>query len=443
MGYTISKENFWSSIEPAIQLLKFRASYGSLGNQTIIGSRIVRSGQAFSEVLDPNVANYLYLEEIPISQRLGRLIDGERPNYASMPGIRSENLTWETITTMNLGIEAAFLENRLGLEADFYNRVTDNMMGPSIQLPSVLGAGAPTTNNAKLETKGYEISLSWRDRIENFSYHAKASLGDYQATILEYVNETGNVHTWYAGKKHGDVWGLVSDGLIQSENEPMHDQSYYYAKWGPGDMKYKDLTNDGIIDPGDQTLDDHGDLKIITNTTPRYLVSLNGGFNWRNWDFNMFWQGVGSSPFIPQLGSEFYWGHVNNPNSAILIKNSYHLDYWRPADETNILGPNTDAYFPKPYFSTERNKNLQTQTRFVDNARYLRLKNLQVGYNLPASVLNKLPVSSLRIYFSGENLLTLQSLPKGYEPENMIASDTYMRTYPISQMYSLGLNISF
>ncbi len=443
VGYTISRENFWAAVEPVVQLLKIRASYGSLGNQTIIGSRIVRSGQAFSEVLDPNVANYLYLEEIPITQRLGRIIDGVRPNYAGMPGIRSENLTWETVTTANLGIEAGFLNNRMLLEADLYNRVTDNMMGPSIQLPSVLGAGAPTANNAKLETKGYEISLSWRDRIENFAYHAKVSLGDYQATILEYVNETRNVHTWYAGKKHGDVWGLTTDGIIQQAGEPIHDQSYYYATWGPGDIKYVDLTGEGVIDPGEQTLDNHGDLSIIANTTPRYLVSLTSGFNWGSWDFNMFWQGIGSQPFVPLPGSEFYWGHVNNPNSAILIKDSYHLDYWRPADETNFLGPNTDSYKPKPYFSSERNKNLQTQTRFIDNARYFRLKNLQIGYTLPQTVIGKLPIEHLRVYFSGENLLTLQSLPKGYEPENMVASDTYMRTYPIYQMYSLGLNISF
>ena len=443
IGYNVAREHFWEPIVPYVQMLKLRASYGSLGNQTIIGSRIIRAGQAFSEYLDPNVANYLYLEEIPISPRLGRIIDGARPNYAGMPAIRSEYLTWEYVTTANLGLEAGFLDNRLLLEFDWYHRITDNMMGPSIQLPSVLGAGAPRANNAKLETKGYELTIGWRDRVREFGYNARFGLGDYQTTILEYVNETGNVHTWYAGKKHGDVWGLTTDGLIQEAGESMPDQSYYFPRWGPGDMKYKDLTGDGIVHPGDQTLDNHGDLSIIANTTPRYLFSFLAGVNWRSWDFQMFWQGIGSRPFIPNTGSEFYWGKLNAPNSAILLKNSYHLDYWRPADETNILGPNTDAYKPRPYFSNERNKNLQTQTRFVDNAKYLRLKNLQVGYTLPQSVTNRTPIQNMRVYFSGENLLTFQSLPKAYEPENMIASDTYFRTYPIYQMYALGLNVTF
>lgn len=443
IGYNVAREEFWEAVQPYVQIFKLRASYGSLGNQSIRAPQIVRRGQAFEEIRDPNRTNYLYLEEIPIYQRLGRIMDGVRPNFADMPSIRSEFLTWETVTTLNLGTEIGVLDNRLLAEFDWYHRITDNMMGPSVQLPSVLGAGAPRTNNAKLETKGYELSLRWRDRAGNVGYNIGASVGDYQTTILEYLNETGHVHSWYAGKKHGDVWGLTSDALIQEDGEPMPDQSYYYHRWGPGDMKYKDLTGNGMVHPGEQTLDDHGDLSIIANTTPRYLVSLTGGMNWRNWDFNMFWQGVGSRPFIPNRGSEYYWGKLHHPNSAILLQNSYHLDYWRPADETNFLGPNTNSYKPKPYFSSERNKNLQTQTRFVDNARYLRLKNLQLGYTLPQTITNRTPIENMRVYFSGENLLTFQSLPKAYEPENMVASDTYMRTYPIYQSFSLGLNVTF
>ncbi|HEY9486825.1 MAG TPA: SusC/RagA family protein, partial [Chryseosolibacter sp.] len=156
-----------------------------------------------------------------------------------------------------------------------------------------------------------------------------------------------------------------------------------------------------------------------------------------------FWQGIGSRPFIPDSGSEFYWGHLSSPNSAILLEGSNHLDYWRPANETNHLGPNTDAFQPKPYFSSQRDKNFQTQTRFIDNARYMRLKNLQLGFTLPRHVVERTFISYLRVYFSGENLVTFQSMDKVFEPENMISSNTLMRTYPITQMYSLGLNVSF
>lgn len=335
------------------------------------------------------------------------------------------------------------MNNRLTMEFDWYYRTTDNMMGPSVQLPSVLGAGAPRTNNAKLATKGFELVLGWKDQVGEFSYNGRFMLGDYQTEILEYVNETGSINTWYAGQKHGDVWGLTSDGLIQEEGEDMPDQTYYYATWGPGDMKYVDLNGDGVIDPGAQTLDDHGDLSIIANTTPRYQIGFMAGFKWKSFDFNMFWQGIGSYPFIPDRGSEFYWGHLHYPNSAILLEDSRHLDYWRPANETNFLGPNTDAFQPKPYFSSERNKNFQTQTRFIDNARYLRLKNLQIGFTLPHNIVEKTFIDHLRVYFSGENLLTFQSMDKVFEPENMVASGSFMRTYPITQMYSLGLNVTF
>ena len=443
VGYNLSSEEYWDALQPYVQNFKLRASYGTLGNQNIIADQIIQHGQSFEEVHDPNAQNYLYLQRIPIDPLLNQIIDGARPNYADMPQIRSEQLTWETIRTTNIGLDAAFLNSRLTAEFDWYYRTTDNMIGPSVQLPSVLGADAPETNNAKLATKGYELTLGWKDNIGEFIYNGKFMLGDYQTEILEYINETGNINDWYAGKMHGDVWGLTTDGLIQEEGEDMPDQTYYYATWGPGDMKYVDLNGDGKVDPGARTLDDHGDLSVIVNTTPRYQIGFSAGFKWRNFDFNMFWQGIGSRPFIPDSGSEFYWGHLANPNSAILLDGSNHLDYWRPANETNHLGPNTDAFQPKPYFSSQRNKNFQTQTRFIDNARYLRLKNLQFGYTLPKHIVDRTFMNYLRVYFSGENLVTFQSMDKVFEPENMIASRTFMRAYPIIQMYSLGLNITF
>ncbi|MGC1241620.1 MAG: TonB-dependent receptor [Chryseosolibacter sp.] len=443
VGYNISSEDFWDPIQPYVQNLKLRASYGTLGNQNIVADQIIQHGQSFEEVHDPNAQNYLYLERIPIEPLLGRIIDGVRPIYADMPQIRSQRLTWETIRTTNIGVDAGFLNNRLTAEFDWYYRITEDMMGPSVQLPSVLGAGAPPTNNARLATKGYELTLSWKDQVGDFSYNGKFMLGDYQTEILEYINETGGIYDWYAGRKHGDVWGLTTDGLIQQDGEDMPDQTYYYTTWGPGDMKYVDLNQDGKVDPGLQTLEDHGDLSVIVNTTPRYQLGLSAGVKWKSLDFNMFWQGIGSHPFIPNSGSEFYWGHLSNPNSAILLEGSQHLDYWRPANETNFLGPNTDAFQPKPYFSSQRNKNFQTQTRFIDNARYVRLKNLQIGFTLPKHIVQRTFIDYLRVYFSGENLLTFQSMDKVFEPENMVASNTFMRTYPITQMYSLGLNITF
>lgn len=433
-GYNIARENFWEPIQHHVNNLKFRASYGSLGNQ--------------------NVSNYLYLATIPVTLRSDYIINDALPLYAQTPRIISNDLTWETITTLDLGFDAEFFKNRLSLTFDWYDRVTSDMIGPSQQLPSVLGTSAPQSNNAKLSTKGIELSLAWKDRLnKDLSYDVQVGLGDYKTVILEYLNETGNINTWYKGKVHGDIWGLTTDGIIQTAGEEMPDQSYYYSKWGPGDIKYKDIGGpdgkpDGKITPGNSTLENHGDLSVIANTTPRYSYNISAGVNWKNFDFKMFWQGIGKRDFLPS-NSEYFWGLMAAPNNSSIFEGGVMLDYWRPADETNILGPNTGAFLPRPYFSAERNKNIVDQSRFVLNAAYLRLKNLQVGYTIPKSLVNKVYIQNARLYVSGENLLTFSPLPKLFEPETTVASNVrdggidLGEIYPITQMLSFGISITF
>jgi len=444
IGYNISREEFWAPIEPYVQRLKLRASYGTLGNQNLVKAAERQNiSQAWIDIENPNAETYLYLNEVPVAPLLERIIDGVRPNYATIPGLKPENLTWETILTSNIGLEAGFLNDRLSLEFDMYSRTTKDMMGPSIQLPSVLGTGAPASNNAKLRTTGFELTLGWSDRINEVGYNVRFGLGDYQTEILEYVNETGSLGSWYVGRKVGDLWGLTTDRMLQEAGETMPDQSYYFSKWGPGDIVYKDLNDDGKINPGLNTLDDHGDLSIIANTSPRYQLSLSGGVTWKSLDFSMFWQGIGKRTFFPYNNAECWWGTTTSYANTFYAKNSYALDYWRPADETNFLGPNTDAFLPKPYTSNERMKNVQVQTRYLENAAYFRLKNLQLGYTLPQRIADRTPIHSLRVFFTGENLLTLSPLPKAFEPESIIASDSNFRIYPLARMYSLGLNITF
>lgn len=437
-GYNISKEEFWEPIRPYLSFFKLRGSYGALGNQ--------------------NVVNYQYLPTIPIRYRRitdnstnpGYLIGNEIPLYASAPGLLSPDLTWEKITTLDIGAEGSLLSGRLDFVFDWYNRVTSDMLGPTAQLPGTLGATLPQSNNAKLSTKGYELSLGWNDKIsENLGYNLKASFSDNKTKILEYYNQTGLVHSWYSGKEYGEVWGLTTDRIMQSAGESMPDQSFYHNKWGPGDMIYKDLNADGKINEGDRTLSNHGDLSIIANTAPRYFYSVSAGLTWKGFDFNMFWQGVGKRDFLPNTTSEYFWGLMAAPANSGIFQDGKMLDYWRPADETNMFGPNTDSYFPKPYFSAERNKNTQDQSRYVLNASYIRLKNLQIGYSLPKNMLEKVYVSRARVYFSAENLLTFSTLPKLYEPETAVASNPrdggvdMGEIYPINQMFSFGINLTF
>jgi TonB-linked SusC/RagA family outer membrane protein len=427
-GYQISNENFWQAIEPVINRLKIRGSYGSLGNQ--------------------NVANYLYIPTVNVNPETPWIIGNARPPYALTPGIISDNLTWETITMANIGIDAAFLNNRLDLTFDVFNRKTTNMFGPQETLPYTLGTGTPTANNASLSTKGFELILNWHDNIgSDFSYNAQISIGDNQSTILQYRNESGFIDNWYNGKKYGEIWGFVTDGLIQTEGEKMPDQTALYPKWGPGDMKYVDLNGDGKITEGNRTLSDHGDLKIIGNTTPRYNIGIAAGFNYKGFDFNMNWSGSLKQDYLPAFGVNAFWGLTNSwANSAVFV-GAPVLDYWRPADETNILGPNTDAYFPKPYFSNETLKNREAQSKYVLNAAYLRLRNIQLGYTLPGNISQKVAIQKARVFVSGGNLITIKSVPGDVDPEQTIVGEKSYNTngyfYPMSATLTVGVNLTF
>lgn len=430
VGYVVSKEDFWQPLQPFINSFKIRSSYGSLGNQ--------------------NVGLYSYLTTMDIQTELDWIIDDERPQYVNPPGLISHDLTWETITTTNVGFDAGFANNRLQVVFDIYERITTNMFGPAETLPYPLGASTPQRNNAELSNKGFELVVSWRDQTSSdFSYNAKVSIGDSKAKILKYYNEKEIIDTWYPGKEVGEIWGYTTDGIIQEEDEDMPDQSKFYAKWGPGDIKYIDLTGDGKINDGTRTLKDHGDLTRIGNSSSRYNFSISGGLNWKNFDFNMFWQGIGKREYFPDTRLQLFWGLTRGWTGSGVYKNSPNLDYWRPADETNILGPNTDAYFGKPYYSAETNKNRQVQTRFLLNAAYIRLKSVQLGYTLPTEISQKVFIERARIYIAGENLLTFSKLPGTFDPETTLESDPLFggyqpgRIYPLSKVLSVGINLKF
>ena len=424
VGYNISKESFWEPLADHVNNLKIRGSYGSLGNQ--------------------NVPNYLYLSNIPISSNLEWIIDGQRPLYASLPGIISPSLTWETINTLNFGLDASFLNNRLGFTFDWYTRNTLNMFGPSMILPNSLGAYPPQENNASLSTKGWEISLDWKDRISSdLNYSVRVSLADNRTHVTKYLNLTGQIDQFYVGREIGEIWGYTTAGLIQTEEEvaAMPDQSYFYNNWGPGDIKYTDLNDDGKIDDGTRTLDNHGDLRVIGNSSPRYSVGFTGMVTWKNFDFSMFLQGILKRDLVPS--DNMWWGVATRGDNGGAFYQG-HDDYWRPADETNLFGPNTDAFYAKPYVSTETYKNQQIQTRYLLNAGYFRLKNIQLGYTIPQKITSKIRIQALKVYVSGENLLTLDKLPPFINPETAFTGSSMLgASYPMSKSVSVGLNITF
>lgn len=412
-GWNIAKENFFKVEE--INSLKLRASYGELGNQQI--------------------SNYLFYAQVPIRTNLGYIIDGERPNYISAPGLVSNNLTWATANTLDFGLDVTMLKNRLSLSFDWFERKTLDMVGPAEALPSILGVGVPVTNNADMVTKGFELTLGWNDVInEEFNYSLQFNLSDNFSKITKYNSTTNNIWGFYPGKEIGEIWGYTTAGIIQSDEQlnNMADQTTYIygGNWNLGDIEYTDLNGDGVISQGENTIEDPGDLRRIGNTTPRYAFGFTTRFDWKGFDFNMFWQGIAKREV--SLGDIPFYGLTGSWTQQVFETT---LDYWTPE--------NTDAYFARPYATGEIRKNQQQQTRFLQDASYMRLKNLQLGYSLPSTVLDPLGFSRLRVYVSGENLLTFSPIDENFDPERLHGYYGPGKSYPLFRTITMGVNIEF
>lgn len=418
-GYNLAREQYWEPLKKYVSEFKIRASYGSLGNQ--------------------NVSNYLYLATVPVNNGLGYILDNRDAVYLGSPALNSTDLTWETSRTFDVGLDAALLDNRLSLSYDWYIRSTRNMLGPASVLPATLGGKVPFQNNADLETKGFELTVNWNDRVgKDFEYHATLVLSDNRSVIKRYYNPTNLLSDPFIGNVLGDIWGYETQGLIQTQKdiETMPDQSYLYGIWTQGDVLYKDLNGDGKIDIGKNTLDDHGDLKVIGNNTPRYSYGLTAGFNWKGLDFSMFWQGVAKrdawlddNPY--GNSGNIFWGFVPNYGNNVYKTT---LDFWTPE--------NSGAYWPKPYLSSEIAKNHAKQTRYLQNAAYLRLKNLQIGYDL-SRLLKRSGIKRLRVFATAENILTITKLNKNFDPEVVSGGWGVGKIYPLLKTISGGVNVSF
>lgn len=407
-AWRISAEKFMEPTRKVLDDLKVRLSYGSLGNQG-------------------GVDNFTYFPGMGVDTKYGYLMNGSLISKVSVPALVSDSYTWETINQFDAGIDFTFLNSRLTGSFDWYKRMTLDMLAPFQPYPATLGADAPKVNCADMKTTGWDLSLTWQDQTKSgFNYRIGFVLSDYQGEITKYYNPTGKIDTWYAGKKIGDVWGYTTVDLFQSADDVANSPSQeklYGGQWMPGDIKLKDLDGDKQITYGKNTLSDHGDLSVIGNKEPRYSYGIKLGGDYKAFDLDMFFQGVGRKDFFP--GGMGFWGSAR--------------DYQLPTDwaVANSWTPdNTDAYLPRPSMGNTYNQ--QTQTRYKMNAGYLRLKNLTVGYTLPKVLTQKAYISRARIYFSGQNLFCMTSLPEIYDPET-----TNYHTYPVQRTFSFGLDINF
>ncbi|QZE13941.1 TonB-dependent receptor [Halosquirtibacter laminarini] len=422
-GWNLSKESFWKPIKNTVNTFKLRASWGELGNQN-------------------TKKLYPFYVTMPIGVNNGGwLIDGKKTNTANSPGLVSSSLTWETVRSWNVGLDAGVFDNRLTVVFDYFNRITKNMVGPAPSLPVTLGTDVPKINNADMKSWGFELELAWRDNIGDFSYGIRGLLADDQQKVTRYPNETGNLDTWYSGKMNNEIWGYSTQGIAKTDQEmndwlKKNNQNSLGDNWAAGDIMYQDINGDEEINSGANTLDDHGDLKIIGNSTPRFKYSIDIDMAFKGFDFRMLWQGVGKRDYA--LGGPYFWGANSNMWQAAAFES--HLDYFRP--EGHELGANLDAYYPRPLMD-RGGKNTRTQTRYLQNAAYLRLKNIQLGYTISKNITKRVGISKLRLYVSGENLLTFTKMSKMFDPETISGGWSDGKIYPLSKTISIGANITF
>lgn len=427
-GWRLSEEKWFEPARELFDNVKLRASFGQLGNQVTNG-------------------NFDYLSSLS-GETLSYLMNGTVINGLKPATLASANISWEKVTTANFGLDLNLLQNRLSASFDYYLRNTSDMV-ISKAYPAVLGTTGGKENLASMRTNGWELSLTWNDKIEDvagspLSYSIGAGLADSYSTITKYDNPTRSLADYYKGQRIGEIWGYVTDGFIKDEAEAKEmatKQSFISTVWIPGDIRYKDLDGKEGINQGENTVDNPGDRKVIGNTTPRYSYNINLGASWKGFDLRVFFEGIAKRDIW--MDSEVFWGFKTGIWHAAI--NDYHVDNsWSPS--------NPNAYYPVPTWS-DRSK--QTQTKYLQNAAYIRLKDLTLSYTLPKSWLSNIGVEQLRIFASGQNLFVGTKLFKYLDPDivsnrrtdskdgQVGALNADGKVYPFSRTYSFGINLTF
>lgn len=393
LGWRISEEPWFAPAKDVMNNLKLRASFGSLGNQKVTNNAWMR------KITFDNFAAYSF-----DGSAMGR--------YATISAPNASDLTWETSTQYNVGIDAGMFNDKLTFTAEGFIRDTKGMLQQGVDLPGVYGANSPLMNSADLRTSGYELAISWRDQFDlggrPFGYNLSATLSDNKTVITKYDNKDEIfAKDYYVGMELGEIWGFVTDGLFQTDAEAKAyaeqvDLSYITKRltggWMAGDLKYVDLNGNGRIDIGENSAKNPGDRKILGNTNATLQYGFTVGFDYLGFDVSAFFQGTGNHYWYPNGESMMFWGPYSRPYCSFL-PDDYLDNVW--AED------NKDAYFPRPraYSAyTDGAYLANVNDRYLQNIRYLRFKNLTVGYTVPQKATRKIGIEKVRVYFSGENL---------------------------------------
>lgn len=470
LGYRFTEEGYWKNLHDVISNGKLRFSYGEIGNEAI-------GDNMFISTISPIGQSELYWLDK----------NGNKLNQFQLPDWVSSSLTWERIKTTDIGVDLSFLNDDLSLTFDWYQRTTNDMLAPGKAIPDVAGASAPFTNAGSLRTRGWELSLSYRKQInKDLNVYGTFNIGDSKSKVTKWNNDSKLIgHTGgivsasnarmyaYEGETWGDIWGFETDRYFTEDDFNGKDAN---GKWiykdgvadqtgiqtdnfvfGPGDIKYKDLDGNHVIDGGKGTADDHGDLKVIGNTMPRYEYSFHLGGSWKGIDLDLFFQGVGKRDMWTQ--SSFVFPLMRDADKA-LYANQTSYNVYDPAN--GIINISQSNRYPCLYSGNEGSGNVTglasiggehnyyPQTKYLVNMAYLRLKNVTIGYTLPASITKKVYMEKVRFYGSVNNLCLLYNGAKDYpvDPEmnagqGSLSYGTWGRTFPITRTWSVGVQVTF
>lgn len=430
IGWNIAQEQFMTSTRSWLDGLKLRASYGMIGNQ--------------------NIAPYAFIPSMSLNNKYnGWLIDN---NYVtavtSLPALVSQTFTWEKVKTLDIGLDFTLFKNRLTGTFDWYQKNTTGMLAPGMQLPAVIGAAAPYQNTADMRTKGWELNMTWRDRIGEFGYSIGFNISDATSKITKYdSNESNLLSTFYTGQKLGEIWGYIADGFYTVDD--FESTASWKLKEGitsingynprPGDIKFKNLRDDdettNVITGGNGTLENPGDRKIIGNSTPRYLYGVNLGAGYKGFDLSVFLQGTGKRD--AWLANALTFPLYSDYKYVTLYEGL--SDYWKPVDAANgdYTAVNPNAKYARIYDNYgNMGSNYRTSDKYLSDASYLRIKNVTLSYAFPKKWVSRIMLNSLKAFVSIENLATFSNLPKGIDPE------TLSWNYPSFRTVSFGLSLS-
>ena len=469
IGWRVSEEPWMKWSRSWLDNFKIRANYGSLGNG--------------------NISAYYFLETMAI-EKTGIPINGVKANYTTVPSPIPASLTWEMVTTYDVGLDVDVLKNRLSFSGDIYRRYNTDLITSGPQLPDLYGASAPSGNYGELTTNGWEFTLSWRDSFKlggkDFQYSIKGSLWDSRTFVSKFEATSGNILSMYKGKEIGEIWGFRTDGYFLNYTEANNWATDKYHKNGSnfreyaGDLKFIDIDGNGTINYGNQSFQmdkdgnvtlDTGDLEVIGNVTPRYQFGLNFDFKWNGIGLSVFFQGVGHRDWYPSCETGLFYAGYNRPYMGVMknqIGDNYvKINYLNEDGSVNPYWEVTNAD-KNPYWTRRvaycANRNVGPLTvendYYMQNAAYVRLKNLTLDYTLPKNIVKKVGLDNIKFYVALENILTWSPMFKytqAFDPEGIDLGDTDFDSssnyglsgigqgysYPMLKSYTFGVNLTF